>query len=227
MKKETIEEQKKRVAKIVTVLTQEFPDARCMLNFTHPLELLVATVLAAQCTDEQVNKVTANLFKKYRTARDYAEAALEELEQDIRSTGFYRNKAKNLQQCCRQLVLLHNGEVPSRMEELIQLGGVGRKTANVVLGNVFGIQGIIVDTHVKRIAGRLGLTEHDDPDKIEQDLMTVVPQEEWTHFSHLLTFHGRRTCDAKRPLCEVCSIGEWCPSNTVLPCMNMEDENNR
>ena len=213
--KEGIEEQKKRVAKIITILKQEFPDARCMLNFTSPLELLVSTILSAQCTDEQVNKVTDNLFKKYRTAGDYAEAPLEEIEQDVRSTGFYRNKAKNLQQCCQQLVLQYNGEVPSKMEELTQLHGVGRKTANVVLGNVFGVPGIVIDTHVKRISGRLGLTEHDDPDKIEQDLVVIVPQEEWTLFSHLLAFHGRRTCDARQPLCMICPIGEWCPSKEV------------
>jgi endonuclease-3 len=214
---ETRDEQKKRVSEIITVLKREFPDAQCMLNFTNPLELLVATILSAQCTDEQVNKVTAVLFKKYRTAKDYAETPLEQLEQDIRSTGFYRNKARHLQQCCQQLVLLHNGEVPSRIEELTRLDGVGRKTANVVLGNAFGIPGIAVDTHVRRIAKRLDLTKHDDPDRIEQDLMEVVPQEEWTLFSHLLAFHGRRTCDARRPLCEVCPIGQWCPSNIARP----------
>ncbi|MBI4530500.1 MAG: endonuclease III [Candidatus Latescibacteria bacterium] len=213
--RETIEGRKGRVAKIITILKREFPDARCMLNFTNPLELLVATILSAQCTDEQVNKVTVDLFRKYRTAKDYAEAPLEELEQDIRSTGFYRNKARHLQQCCQQLVLRHNGEVPSSMEKLTRLGGVGRKTANVVLGNVFGIPGVAVDTHVRRIVQRLGVTGHDDPDKIEQDLMEVVPKEEWTLFSHLLAFHGRRICDARRPLCMVCPIGEWCPSNTA------------
>jgi endonuclease-3 len=183
------------------------------LNYSTPLELLVATILSAQCTDKRVNMVTAELFKKYRTARDYAEAPLADLEQAIKTAGFFRNKAKNIQACCRKLVEKHGGEVPHTMHELTDLDGVGRKTANVVLGNAFGInEGVVVDTHVGRLCERLGLTKQKAPEKIEQDLMIMVPREQWTLFSHWLIWHGRRRCDARRPDCAACEIRALCPT---------------
>ena len=194
-------------------LKAEYPDARTELNWTNPLELLVATMLSAQTTDVRVNGVTESLFAKYRTAEDYADAPPDELEEDIRPTGFYRNKARSLQGMARALVEEHGGEVPRTMQELVALPGVGRKTANVVLGNAFGVdEGIVVDTHVRRVSGRLGLTQSEDPVKIEQDLMKVVPEEDWTIFSHLLIFHGRRTCKARRPDCPNCVLNDICPS---------------
>src|SRR5882762_2258497 len=181
-----------RTWKIIAGLKRAYPDAHCELNFSNPLELLIATILSAQCTDKRVNLVTADLFKKYRTARDYAEAPQEVLEQEIKTTGFFRNKAKSIRTCCQALVEHHGGEVPRSMEQLITLGGVGRKTANVVLGNAFNINtGVVVDTHVARLSQRLGLTKETTPEKIEQDLMRLVPQNEWTLFSHLLIWHGR------------------------------------
>ena len=191
----------------------EFPDARTELDWKNPLELLVATMLSAQTTDVQVNRVTDSLFAKYRTAEDYAHADPTELEEDIRPTGFYRNKARSLRNMADVLVDEHGGEVPSTMQQLVALPGVGRKTANVVLGNAFGVdEGIVVDTHVRRVSGRLGLTENKDPVKIEQDLMKVVPQEDWTVFSHLLIMHGRRTCKARKPDCPNCILNDICPS---------------
>jgi endonuclease-3 len=185
------------------------------LNYTTPLELLVATILSAQCTDKRVNRVTADLFKQYRTARDYAEAPVSNLEKAIQSTGFFRNKAKNIQACCRKLVERHGGEVPRTMDELTHLDGVGRKTANVVLGNAFGInKGVVVDTHVARLSARLGLTRETNPEKIEQDLMKLVPREQWTLFSHWLIWHGRRRCGARNPDCSRCEIRGLCPTGT-------------
>ena len=194
-------------------LKAEYPDARTELDWQSPLELLVATVLSAQTTDVQVNRVTQGLFTKYHTAEDYADADPDELEEDIRPTGFYRNKARSLRNMASALIEDHGGEVPRTMQELVALPGVGRKTANVVLGNAFGVdEGIVVDTHVRRVSGRLGLTENKDPVKIEQDLMKVVPQEDWTVFSHLLILHGRRTCKARKPDCPNCVLNDICPS---------------
>jgi endonuclease III len=198
---------------VVARLKAEFPDARTELDWKNPLELLVATMLSAQTTDVQVNRVTQSLFAKYRTAEDYAHADPSELEEDVRPTGFYRNKARSLRNMADALVEEHGGEVPSTMQELVALPGVGRKTANVVLGNAFGVdEGIVVDTHVRRVSGRLGLTENKDPVKIEQDLMKVVPEEDWTVFSHLLILHGRRTCKARKPDCPNCVLNDICPS---------------
>lgn len=210
---ETLNEKKKRVSEIIAILTRDFPDAKTALNFTTPLELLIATILAAQCTDEQVNKVTPALFKKYPNARDYADAPFEELVNYIHSTGFFNNKAKSIKNCCTVLVERYGGAVPDTLDELVILPGVGRKTANVILGNAFGIPGIVVDTHVKRLSGRLGLSDQTDPDKIEFDLNALVSNEEWTHFSHLLTHHGRKTCQARKSNCKECPINHLCPSN--------------
>ena len=200
----------KRVKEIIKILTKEIPDSRIALKFSNPLELLIATILSAQCTDVKVNQVTESLFKKYRSAEDYAEANREGFEEDIRPTGFYRNKARSIQKSCQELVARFGGKVPKTLEELVTLPGVGRKTANVILGNAFGIPGIVVDTHVRRVSQRIGLTKNDDPVKIECDLMQIAPKEEWTHFSNLLIWHGRRTCVARKPLCEQCPIGKWC-----------------
>ncbi len=198
---------------MVDRLKAEYPDARTELDWNSPLELLVATMLSAQTTDVQVNRVTRNLFAKYRTAEDYAHADPGELEEDIRPTGFYRNKARSLRNMAGALVEEHGGEVPRTMQELVALPGVGRKTANVVLGNAFGVdEGIVVDTHVRRVSGRLGLTENNDPVKIEQGLMQVVPEADWTIFSHLLILHGRRTCKARKPDCPNCVLNDICPS---------------
>jgi endonuclease III len=194
-------------------LKAEYPDARTELDWSNPLELLVATILSAQTTDVQVNRVTESLFSKYRTAEDYADSTPDELEQDIRPTGFFRNKARSLRTMASALVEEHGGEVPRTMSELVALPGVGRKTANVVLGNAFGTnEGIVVDTHVRRVSGRLGLTESTDPVKIEQELMRLVPEGDWTIFSHLLILHGRRTCKARKPDCPNCILNDICPS---------------
>lgn len=201
-----------RTKKILAGLQKAYPDAHCELNFASPLQLLIATILSAQCTDKRVNMVTAELFQKYRHAADFADADLAELEQEIKTTGFFRNKAKNIKACCMALVARHGGEVPRTMEELTALGGVGRKTANVVLGNAFGSNvGVVVDTHVTRLANRLGLTTQSDAEKIEQELMPLVPREQWTLFSHWLIWHGRRRCDARKPDCTACEIAKLCP----------------
>jgi endonuclease-3 len=201
-----------RVQKIIAGLNNAYPDAHCELDHTNPLELLVATILSAQCTDKRVNLVTAELFKKYRSAADYARASLPELERAIQSTGFFRNKAKSLKTCCQAIVEKHGSKVPRTMEELTQFGGVGRKTANVVLGNAFNINcGVVVDTHVARLSQRLGLTKETAPEKIEQELMKLVTQEEWTMFSHWLIWHGRRRCSARNPDCPGCEIKARCP----------------
>jgi endonuclease-3 len=200
---------KRKVKEIIKILSREIPDSEIALKFSNPLELLIATILSAQCTDVKVNQVTKDLFNRYRSAQDYAEANLAELEEDIRPTGFYHNKARSIQKCCRELVARFGGRVPNTLEELVTLPGVGRKTANVVLGNAFGIPGITVDTHVHRVSQRIGLTKNDDPTKIEFDLMEIVPKEEWIHFSNLLIWHGRRICTARKPLCEQCPIRKW------------------
>ncbi len=205
-------EEQARVQEILTRLREKYPVARTALNFRTPLELLVATILSAQCTDERVNQVTATLFQQYRTAADYAAAPLRELERLIRPTGYYRNKARAIKAACQKIIADFGGEVPATMEALLTLPGVARKTANVVLQNAFGIpSGIVVDTHVLRVARRLGLTMHTDRDKVEQDLMACVPREEWIAFSHRLIFHGRETCRARRPLCGQCLLHDLCP----------------
>jgi endonuclease-3 len=203
-------ENKQRVKSIIQILGKEYPEARTALHFANPLELLVATVLSAQCTDARVNKVTETLFKKYRTAQDYAEADLEELEENVRSTGFYRNKAKAINGFCADLVKRFGGQVPSNLQDLVSLAGIGRKTANLVLGEAFGIPGIVVDTHVLRLAGRIGLTAQTDPVKVEFDLMKGVPKPQWTRFSNLLILHGRAVCSARNPRHEKCKIVDLC-----------------
>ena len=201
------------ISEVIPRLKREYPDARTELDWRDPLELLVATILSAQTTDVRVNQVTRGLFEKYRAAEDYAAADPAQLEEEIRPTGFYRNKARALQGMARALLERHGGEVPRTMAELVALPGVGRKTANVVLGNAFGVdEGIVVDTHVRRVSTRLGLTEEGDPEKIERDLMRVVPGEDWTIFSHLLIFHGRRVCKARKPDCPNCVLNDPCPS---------------
>ncbi len=213
MPRESLQDKTARAQKIITGLRKAYPDAHCELAFSNPLELLIATILSARCTDKQVNLVTPRLFKKYRTPADYANAHPAELEQEIRTLGFFRNKAKSIQACCRQLVEQHGGEVPRTMEALTQLPGVGRKTANVVLGNAFGInEGVVVDTHVARLAERLGLSREKNPDKIEPDLQALAPRKLWTLFSHLLIWHGRRRCYARNPDCPHCEVLEWCPT---------------
>lgn len=199
-----------RVQNIITRLTQEYPDARTALRFQNPLELLVATVLSAQCTDERVNKVTEHLFQKYRSPGDYSEADLAELEEDVRPTGFFRNKAKAIKTLSAELVKRFNGEVPDTLEDLVTLPGIGRKTANLILGEAFGVPGIVVDTHVKRLAHLIGLTDQKDPEKIEFDLMKIVPESQWTLFSNLLILHGRAVCVARKPKHESCSIVDLC-----------------
>lgn len=194
-------------------LRKQHPDAHCELNHENPFQLLVATILSAQCTDVRVNMVTPALFKRFPNPKKLAQADQETVEELIRSTGFYKNKAKNIIACAQRLVEQHHGEVPRTIEELSAMPGVGRKTANVVLGNCFNInEGFVVDTHVKRITGLLGLTKHTDPEKIEQDMMKLVPQDEWCEASHLIIFHGRRTCIARRPHCDLCVLADICPS---------------
>src|SRR5881397_2707094 len=205
-----------RVKKIIARLEQAYPDATCALHHTDPLELLVATILSAQSTDARVNIVTPSLFAKYRTAYDFARADPKVLEQDIHSTGFFRNKTKSIIGMAQALLERHGGKVPDTMEELVQLPGVGRKTANVVLGTWFGKnEGVVVDTHVQRLTTLLGLTKEKTADKIERDLMALVPREKWTWFSHTLILHGRRVCIARRPKCEECVVNRWCPSSRV------------
>lgn len=212
MPRETSQAKTTRLKKIIAALDRVYPGVHCELNHADPLQLLVATILSAQCTDKRVNIVTAELFKTYRSAADYANAPLVELEQAVKTTGFFRNKAKNIRACCRKLVERHGGEVPRTMDELTQLDGVGRKTANVVLGNAFGINaGVVVDTHVARLTHRLGLTGQATPEKIERDLMSLVPREQWALFSHWLIWHGRRRCAARKPDCLNCEILKLCP----------------
>ena len=216
-----------RLRKIITALDHTYPDAHCELDHRSPLELLIATILSAQCTDKRVNIVTQDLFKRYRSVEDYAHAPLGELEQAVKTTGFFRNKARNIKAACRAIVEKHGGKVPQTMEELIQLGGVGRKTANVVLGNAFGVNvGVVVDTHVARLSYRLGLTKQKAPEKIEQELMTLVPQEQWTLFSHWLIWHGRRRCFARKPDCANCELLRLCPRIGVVEKLTTRKQRN-
>ncbi len=208
----TATDAKRHAAQVVRCLRRHYPDAACSLDFHTPLELLVATILSAQCTDERVNQVTKVLFRKYPTAAHYASAATRQLERDIQSTGFFRNKAKSIRACCRTLIEQHDGKIPKQIDKLTELPGVGRKTANVVLGTAFGIaSGVVVDTHVARISRRLGLSQQKDPEKIEQDLMQLVPQKEWIALSHRMIRHGRRSCTARKPKCDECPLEDLCP----------------
>lgn len=201
---------KEKVSSILKGLDQAYPRSHTALNFKTPLEILIATILSAQCTDKRVNEVTKTLFKKYKDPKDYAQTPIVELEEDIRPTGFFHNKAKNIQECCRELIKRFQGKVPGTMEELVSLPGVGRKTANVVLGNAYGVPGIVVDTHVSRVSQRLGLTKEKDPVKIEFALMPLIPKERWTFFSHQLIDHGRSLCTARAPKCPICFLLPYC-----------------
>ncbi len=211
--RKTLELRKQRVSAILPILKKLYPNAKCSLDHSSPLELLVATILSAQCTDDRVNIVTKTLFRKYRSAKDYAQVDQDELEKDIQSTGFYRNKAKSIRSMASSLIEHHHGVVPDTMEQLVKLAGVGRKTANVVLGNAFGKNiGVTVDTHVTRLSNRLGLTKHPaDAVKIEQDLIPIIPQDDWTVWSHLLIYHGRAICKAQKPRCDQCPLLTHCP----------------
>lgn len=212
MPRETKAAKLARTAELIGRLRRTYPDAHCELNFSNPLELLIATILSAQCTDKQVNLVTADLFQKYRSAAEFAAADPEQFATDIRRIGLFRNKAKNIQATCRMLLERHGGEVPRTLPELTALAGVGRKTANVVLGSAFGLnEGIVVDTHVGRLSARLGLTRATDPVKIEADLIPLVPREHWALFSHLFIWHGRRRCSARSPECAACEVAALCP----------------
>jgi len=212
MPRESTADKIERTQKIISALKRTYPNAHCELNFSSPLQLLVATILSAQCTDKRVNLVTAELFKKYKVAKDFAAAPLADIEEAVKSTGFFRNKARNIKACCAALVEKFGGEVPRTMDELHALAGVGRKTANVVLGNAFGINvGVVVDTHVTRLANRLGLAKGTDAVKLERELMKLVPQNDWCLFSHQLIWHGRRRCAARKPDCVNCEIKELCP----------------
>ncbi len=204
-------DEKKRALAIIKNLRREFPDAKCALNFDNALELLVATILAAQCTDARVNIVTETLFKKYTKPEDYVATANEELEEDIRSTGFYRNKTKSIKAACQSLIDNFGGDVPNTMDELLSLAGVGRKTANCLLGNVWNIPGIVVDTHMLRLSKRMGFTDNTNADKVEFDLMNLVPEKEWVMYSHLITSLGRSWCNAKKPMCDDCPVERQCP----------------
>jgi endonuclease-3 len=207
-----ISDKKTRTDEIIERLKREYPEARCALNHVNAFELLVATILSAQCTDERVNIVTETLFRKYRTPQDYLEVEQIELEKDIHSTGFFRNKAKSIQGAAEKIIGNFGGEIPQTMDEMLTLNGVARKTANVVLGNAFGIaSGVVVDTHVSRLSQRLGLTENVQPEKIEKDLIELVPQKDWIMFPHWLIFHGRKICQARKPKCEICILNDICP----------------
>lgn len=215
MAKKTIDKEKaqQRVKDIWPILKKTYPEAKCALEHSDPLELLIATILSAQCTDVRVNIVTKTLFKKYRNAKDWVNAPLAQIEQDIKSTGFYRNKALNIKNACKKIADEYNGKVPDNMDSLLTLNGVGRKTANVVLGNAFGIPGIVCDTHVIRLSRRLGLSANtNEPEKLEFDLMEIVPRGNWVLFSHLLIFHGRTICRAPKPKCPDCAIAKFCPA---------------
>lgn len=212
-----ISDKKCRAAEIIRRLKKEYPDAHCALNHTNAFELLIATILSAQCTDERVNTVTANLFRKYRSPGDYLSVAQGELERDIHSTGFFRNKAKNIQGACQKIIEIYGGEIPRSMDELLTLNGVARKTANVVLGNAFGIaSGVVVDTHVSRLSQRLGLTENTAAEKIEKDLSELVLKKDWIMFPHWLISHGRKICQARKPKCAECVLKDVCPKIGVI-----------
>jgi len=201
---------KKLAEKVGEIFDDVYSDADCSLVYAKPHELLISTILAAQCTDERVNKVTKSLYEKYKSVEDFASADLDELQEDIKSTGFYRNKAKNIILTCRSLMEKYNGAVPSNMIQLLELPGVGRKTANLVLNDVYGIPGVVVDTHAKRLAKRIGLTKYDDPFKVEKDLMQCLPKENWGKFCHQLVYHGRAVCTSRNPKCEICPINDIC-----------------
>lgn len=204
---------KVRTLEIIKRLKKAYPDAHCALVHSSPFELLIATILSAQCTDLRVNIVTADLFRKYRGPQDFINVAQSELEKDIHSTGFYRNKAKNIQAACTRIIEVYGGEIPTTMDDLLTLGGVARKTANVVLGNAFEIaSGVVVDTHVSRLSQRLGITKNKTPEKIEQDLSEIVPKKDWIMFPHWMIYHGREVCDARKPKCEICVLSDICPS---------------
>ncbi|HPG00227.1 MAG TPA: endonuclease III [Kiritimatiellia bacterium] len=205
-------EQKKRAAKILARLRKAYPDAGCELNISNPLELAVATILSAQCTDKRVNMVTPALFKKYRSAADWARTPQATLEKEIRSTGFFRNKAKNIRGLCKVLVEKYDGRIPDQLDVLITLPGIGRKTANLIIATAYGQPGIIVDTHFRRLSQRLGFTRNDNPDKIEFELKAIVPEKDWTDWSHCMVFHGRRCCFARKPNCPSCPVANFCPS---------------
>ncbi|HLM23785.1 MAG TPA: endonuclease III [Pyrinomonadaceae bacterium] len=214
MKRESLEELKTRARAIIRRLKRAYPDAKCSLKHTNPFELLIATILSAQCTDERVNRVTADLFRKYRKPEDYLNVSPRELEKDIQSTGFFRNKTKSIQGASKLLSEQYGGQVPHTMEELLELPGVARKTANVVLGNAFDIHaGVVVDTHVTRLSHRLVLTQQKTAEKIEQDLIPIVPKKDWVIFPHLMIYHGRKICKARNPLCAECTIEKLCPSS--------------
>jgi len=215
---ERMEDLKARAREILRILKEEYRDAKVALRFNNPFELLIATILSAQCTDERVNVVTERLFQKYRKPEDYLNVSLEELEEDIKPTGFYKNKARNIRKACKVLVEKFGSEVPKKMEELLTLPGVGRKTANIVLSNAYGIhEGIAVDTHVRRLASRLGLSKERSPDKIEKDLMELFPKEDWIKVTDTLIFHGRKVCSAKKPACDICVVSSFCPSAFSFP----------
>ncbi len=201
---------KKKVSKVSKKLFETYPEATCSLDYQEPLQLLIATILAAQCTDRRVNIVTKELFQKYEGIEDFANANIEELEQDIKSTGFYRNKAKNIIACCNKLIREHDGKVPDNMEDLTALPGVGRKTANVILSNIYDIPGVIVDTHCIRLSNRIGLSEQENPVRLEKELMEIIPRKDWAKFSNNLVYHGRAICDARKPKCELCPISRDC-----------------
>ena len=214
MKRESIEELKTRTRDIIRRLKRAYPGAKCSLNHSNPFELLVATILSAQCTDERVNIVTADLFRKYKKPEDYLKVSPRELEKDIQSTGFFRNKTKSIQGTSKMLTEEYAGQVPHTMDELLELPGVARKTANVVLGNAFGVKaGVVVDTHVTRLSHRLALTQQKTAEKIEQDLIEIVPKKDWVIFPHLLIWHGRKICKARNPLCSECPVEKLCPSS--------------
>jgi endonuclease-3 len=214
--RESFDKKKGRVLKIISLLKEEYPQARCSLNFENPLQLLVATRLSAQCTDERVNLVTPALFKKYKTTEDFARASQSELEKMIRSTGFFRAKAKSIRLAAKKMVGRFGGKVPRKMEEMLSLGGIGRKSANVILGNAYGIpSGIAVDTHVLRLSKRLGLSYAKTPEKVEEELIGLVPKRDWILFPHLIIFHGRKICQARKPKCGECGLNKLCPSSLV------------
>lgn len=216
-----IADKKKRTVEIIKRLKKAYPDAHCALDHTSPFELLIATILSAQCTDERVNIVTADLFRKYRGPQDFVHVSQAELERDVHSTGFFRNKAKNIKAASQRLIEVYGGEIPRTMDEILTLGGVARKTANVVLGNAFGIaSGVVVDTHVSRLSQRLGLTENTTPEKIERDLEQLVPKRNWIMFPHWMIFHGRRVCQARKPKCGECSLANICPSFPIFTAAN-------
>ena len=215
-KREKLEDLKVRVREVIRRLKRTYPGAKCSLNHSNPFELLIATILSAQCTDERVNLVTADLFRKYRKPEDYLQVSPRELEKDIQSTGFFRNKTKSIQGTSKVLTEVYGGEIPRTMDELLELPGVARKTANVVLGNAFDIKsGVVVDTHVTRLSHRLGFSREKDAQKIERDLVAIVPKNDWVIFSHLFIYHGRAICKARNPLCADCQIEKWCPSSSL------------